>query len=59
MQNVTFPAASQARWTVYTSDHFDVFHNSLPLERVSEAVRDAEAAYVGKGQPSITRYRGA
>jgi len=46
MQNVTFPAASQARWTVYTSDHFDVFHNSLPLERVSEAVRDAEAAYV-------------
>jgi hypothetical protein len=45
MQNVTIPAASQTGWAVYTSDHFDVFHDSLPLDRVRQAVRDAEAAY--------------
>jgi hypothetical protein len=44
-QNLPFPATSPAAWTVYTSDHFDIFHNSLPVARVSEAALDAEAAY--------------
>ncbi|HEV8393558.1 MAG TPA: M56 family metallopeptidase [Vicinamibacterales bacterium] len=35
----------QARGTVVTSAHFEVFHDGLPAERVIRAVRDAEAAY--------------
>src|SRR5204863_1417267 len=36
---------SRPRWPVITSEHFEVFHASLPAERVRGAVRDAEAAY--------------
>jgi hypothetical protein len=41
------PAAvpGQARGTVVTSAHFEVFHDGLPAERVIRAVGDAEAAY--------------
>ena len=33
------------KWPVVTSEHFDVVHASLPAERVTGAVRNAEAAY--------------
>jgi beta-lactamase regulating signal transducer with metallopeptidase domain len=38
-------SAGQAAWLVETSEHFEIFHDSLPGDRVSAAVRDAEAAY--------------
>ena len=42
----TVPSApGQAAWPLRTSEHFEVFHNSLPADRVDGAVRDAEAAY--------------
>ena len=44
-QNVPSQARSQASWPVYTSEHFEIFHENLPADRVSDAVRDAEAAY--------------
>jgi beta-lactamase regulating signal transducer with metallopeptidase domain len=41
------PAARpvQAGWAVVTSDHFDVFHDGLPADRVRVTVREAETAY--------------
>ena len=45
MQNVTFPAASQARWTVYVGSLRRLSQQPSARAR-SEAVRDAEAAYV-------------
>ena len=44
-QGLQSPASNQATWAVHTSDHFEIFHDSLPADRVSEAVSDAEAAY--------------
>ena len=44
-QNVPSQARGQASWPVYTSEHFEIFHDNLPADRVSGAVRDAEAAY--------------
>ncbi len=38
-------APGQVTWPLRTSEHFEVFHNSLPADRVDGAVRDAEAAY--------------
>ena len=38
-------APGQVTWPLTTSEHFEVFHNSLPADRVDGAVRDAEAAY--------------
>jgi len=38
-------APDQPTWPVRTSEHFEVFHNGLPADRVDGAVRDAEAAY--------------
>jgi hypothetical protein len=43
-QNVT-GAAGQVAWQVETSEHFETIHQSLPADRVSGAIRDAEAAY--------------
>jgi beta-lactamase regulating signal transducer with metallopeptidase domain len=45
VQNVPSPARVQAVWSVDTSEHFEIFHDGLPADRVSDAVRDAEAAY--------------
>jgi hypothetical protein len=36
---------AQAPWLVQTSEHFDIYHASLPAERVSEVVLEAEVAY--------------
>jgi hypothetical protein len=44
-QNVPSQARSQASWPVSMSEHFEIFHDNLPADRVSDAVRDAEAAY--------------
>ena len=44
-QNVPSQARGQASWPVYTSEHFGIFHDDLPADRVSDAVRDAEAAH--------------
>jgi len=44
-QNVPSQARGQVSWPVYTSEHFEIFHDNLPADRVSDAVRDAEAAY--------------
>jgi beta-lactamase regulating signal transducer with metallopeptidase domain len=38
-------AANQATWAVEASEHFEVLHNGLPESLVSDAVREAEAAY--------------
>jgi hypothetical protein len=37
--------AGQVTWRVDTSEHFELFHQGLPADRVSGAIRDAEAAY--------------
>ena len=42
------PVKAQRRGLVpgqFTSEHFEIFHAGLPLDRVSGALRDAEAAY--------------
>ena len=39
------PLAPGQRWPVVTSEHFEIFHAGLPLDRVSGALRDAERAY--------------
>ena len=44
-QNVPSPARGQAAWAVEASEHFEVFHDGVPADRVTDAVRDAEAAY--------------
>ena len=44
VQNAS-PGVRQAAWLVETSEHFEIFHDGLPGDRVSDAVRDAEAAY--------------
>jgi hypothetical protein len=44
-QAVPSRAVGQAAWVVQASEHFEVFHDRLPAERVSDAVRDAETAY--------------
>ena len=46
VQNVPSPGGGQAAWSVYSTYHFDVFYNGLPVDRVSEAASVAEAAYV-------------
>jgi beta-lactamase regulating signal transducer with metallopeptidase domain len=38
-------ASGQAAWVVQTSEHFEIFHNRLPADRVNDAVWDAETAY--------------
>jgi beta-lactamase regulating signal transducer with metallopeptidase domain len=32
-------------WSVQMSDHFEIVHPGLPADRVSDAIREAEAAY--------------
>jgi beta-lactamase regulating signal transducer with metallopeptidase domain len=44
-QRVPSPASNQAAWAVHTSDHFEIFHDGLPADRVNDAASDAEAAY--------------
>jgi hypothetical protein len=44
-QDGRFLAPDQAGWVVDASDHFEIVHNDLPADRVSGAIRDAEAAY--------------
>jgi len=44
-QNLPFPDRTPAGWPVQTSEHFVVAHDNLSADRVSNAVRDLEAAY--------------
>jgi hypothetical protein len=44
-QSAPFQTRSQAAWPVETSEHFMVVHDNLSADRVSETVRDLEAAY--------------
>ena len=46
VQNAPIPTSGQVAWSVYSTYHFEVLHNGLPADRVSEAASDAEAAYV-------------
>jgi len=39
------PGLTAATWRVDTSEHFEVVHAGLQADRVSAAIRDAEAAY--------------
>jgi beta-lactamase regulating signal transducer with metallopeptidase domain len=39
------PLRNQTAWAVHMSDHFQIFHDGLPADRLDEAVSDAEAAY--------------
>jgi beta-lactamase regulating signal transducer with metallopeptidase domain len=39
------PSQAQAAWVVQTSEHFEIFHDRLPADRVNDTVRDAETAY--------------
>jgi beta-lactamase regulating signal transducer with metallopeptidase domain len=43
-QNAT-GAAGQVSWRVDTSEHFETVHDNLPLDRVSQAIGEAETAY--------------
>ena len=45
VQNAPIPTSGQVAWSAYSTDHFDILHNGLPADRVSEAASDAEAAY--------------
>ena len=45
MQGVGPQARTRWRWTVHTSDHFEIFHDGLAADRVADAARQAEAAY--------------
>jgi beta-lactamase regulating signal transducer with metallopeptidase domain len=44
-QVIQLAPASQAVWPIYTSEHFEIIHDHLSEDRVSEAVRELEAAY--------------
>ena len=44
-QVIQLAPASQAAWPLYTSEHFEIVHDHLSDDRVSEAVHDLEAAY--------------
>ena len=39
------PSRNQTVWAVHMSDHFQIFHDGLPADRLDEAAGDAEAAY--------------
>jgi len=43
-QNAT-GAAGQVAWRVDTSEHFEIVHDSLPVDRVGQAIGEAETAY--------------
>jgi hypothetical protein len=45
-QRIVSPAQSRAAWPVHLTDHFEIVHDNLPSDRVSDAVGDLEAAYV-------------
>jgi beta-lactamase regulating signal transducer with metallopeptidase domain len=45
LQNPPSAGRGQATWLVHTSEHFEIFHDRLPIDRVTEAAREAEAAY--------------
>jgi len=38
-------AAGQVAWRVDTSEHFEIIHDHLPADRISQAITGAEAAY--------------
>ena len=44
-QDLPSQVGSQAGWLVQASEHFEIFHNRLPADRVDETLRDAETAY--------------
>ena len=44
-QGLRAPALGQASWSVETSEHFEIFHDGLPQDRVGGVVSEAEAAY--------------
>jgi beta-lactamase regulating signal transducer with metallopeptidase domain len=43
VQNVS--SAAPVTWLVQMSEHFEIFHDGLPADRLNGAIRDAEAAY--------------
>jgi beta-lactamase regulating signal transducer with metallopeptidase domain len=45
LQAATAGQPVQTGWMVYASDHFDVYHDGLPDDRLRAAARDAETAY--------------
>jgi len=45
MQNASLQAPRQAAWPVETSEHFQISHDNLPADEVSQAAREIEVAY--------------
>ena len=45
VQNVSSAAPGQVTWLVQMSEHFEIFHDGLPTDRLNGAIRDVEAAY--------------
>jgi hypothetical protein len=44
-QDAPSQVGTQVAWPVETSEHFEIVHDDLSSDRVSDAVRDLEAAY--------------
>ena len=44
-QNAPSLGRTQAAWPVVTTEHFEIVHNSLTADRVTDAVHDLESAY--------------